>query len=70
MNAVRIAIERGHPAYDCMCLVLALRIGTEAVTADRQFISAVARTRYKPVVVPLWEFFGKDDISRVHMQTP
>ncbi len=70
VDAVRIAIELGHPAYDCMYLALALRIGTEVVTADKRFISAVARTRYKPVVVPLWEFFGKDDIGRVHMQTP
>ena len=69
VDAVRIAIELGHPAYDCMYLALALRIGTEVVTADKRFISAVARTRYKPVVVPLWEFFGKDDIGRVHMQT-
>ena len=53
-----------------MYLALALRIGTEVVTADQRFISAVAGTRYKPVVVPLWEFFAEDDIGRVHMQTP
>ena len=69
VDAARIAIELGHPAYDCMYLALALRIGTEVVTADNRFISAVAGTRYKPVVVPLGEFFGEDDIGGVHMQT-
>lgn len=70
VDAVRIAIELGHPTYDCMYLALAIRIGTAVVTADKRFVSAVARTRYKPVVVGLREFFGNDDLGRVHRQTP
>ena len=70
VEALRIAIELGHPAYDCMYLALALGIGAKVVTADGRFVSAVASTRYKPVVVPLWEFFGNDDAGLVHMRLP
>ena len=70
VDAVRIAIELGHPAYDCMYLALAIRIGTAVVTADKRFVSAVAGTRYEPVVIPLQEFFGNDDLGRIHMQAP
>ena len=45
VDAVRIAIELGHPANDCMYLALAIHIGTAVVTADKRFVSAVARTR-------------------------
>lgn len=70
VDALRIALELGHPAYDCMYLALALRIGADVVTADKRFVLAVASTDYKPVVVPLWEFFGNDDPGLVHMRTP
>ena len=69
VEAVRIAVELGHPAYDCMYLALALLIGTKVVTADKRFVSAVASTTYRPVVVPLWEFVGNGGASLVHMQT-
>ena len=53
-----------------MYLALGLRIGAKVVTADKRFVSAVAPTEYKPVVVPLWEFFGDDDAGLVHMRLP
>ena len=70
VKALRIAVELGHPAYDCIYLALALRIGAKVVTADKRFVSAVASTPYRPVVIPLWDFFGNDDGGLVHLQTP
>ena len=69
VEAVRIAVELGHPAYDCTYLALALRIGTKVVTADKRFVSAVASTTYGPIVVPLWEFVGNHGAGLVHMRT-
>lgn len=69
VEAVRIAVELGHPAYDCMYLALALLIGAKVVTADKRFVSAVASTTYGPIVVPLWEFVGSHGTGLVHMQT-
>lgn len=69
VEAVRIAAELGHPAYDCMYLALALLIGAKVVTADKRFVSAVASTTYGPIVVPLWEFVGSHGTGLVHMQT-
>ena len=69
VEAVRIAVELGHPAYDCMYLALALLIGAKVVTADKRFVSAVASTTYGPIVVPLWEFVGSHGSGLVHMQT-
>ncbi len=69
VEAVRIAVELGHPAYECMYLALALLIGTKVVTADKRFVSAVASTTYRPIVVPLWEFVGNGGAGLVHTQT-
>lgn len=70
VEALRIAVELGHPACDCMYLALGLRIGAKVVTADKRFVSAVSSTEYKPVVVPLWEFFENGDAGLVHMRLP
>ena len=69
-EALRIAVELGHPVYDCMYLALARRIGAKVVTADERFVSAAASTPYRLVIVPLWDFFGEDDGGLLHMQTP
>ncbi len=69
VEAVRIAVELGHPAYDCMYLALALLTGTKVVTADKRFVSAVASTTYRPIVVPLWEFVRNGGAGLIHMQT-
>ncbi len=69
VEAVRIAVELGHPAYDCMYLALALLIGSQVVTADKRFVSAVASTPYRTIVSPLGEFVGNHGGGLVHMQT-
>lgn len=69
-EALRFALELGQPAYDCMYLALAVRIGGKVVTADKRFVSAVDSTEYKSAVVPLWEFFGNLDGGLVHLRTP
>jgi len=40
--ALKLAIEIGHPVYDCIYLALALHHRTHVVTADRRFASAVS----------------------------
>ena len=70
VDAARIAIELGHPECDCIYLALALRIGTELVTAGKRFIAAVAGTTNKPAMVALADLLGNKDFRRFHMQTP
>lgn len=43
-EALGLALEMGHPVYDCIYLALALRHDTEVVTADRRFDAAVGRS--------------------------
>ena len=43
-QALVLAVEIGHPLYDCLYLALALRHGTEVVTANRRFAAAAARS--------------------------
>ncbi len=69
VEAVRIAVELGHPVYDCMYLALASLIGSQVVTADKRFVSAAASTPYRTIVSPLWEFVGNHSAGLVHMQT-
>jgi predicted nucleic acid-binding protein len=41
-QALKLAIEIGHPVYDCIYLALALQHQTYVVTADRRFASAAS----------------------------
>ncbi|PIO97626.1 type II toxin-antitoxin system VapC family toxin [Pleomorphomonas carboxyditropha] len=41
--ATRLAIELGHPAYDCVYLALALRQKLRFVTADKHLLATVAQ---------------------------
>ena len=41
-QALKLAIEIGHPVYDCIYLALALQHRTHVVTADRRFASAAS----------------------------
>lgn len=43
-RALELAIEIGHPVYDCLYVALALRHDTYVVTADRRFAAASALT--------------------------
>ena len=40
--ALKLALEIGHPVYDCIYLALALQHHTHVVTADRRFASAAS----------------------------
>ena len=42
-EALRLAMELGHPVYDCMYLACALRLDAYVVTDDRRFLAAAAR---------------------------
>jgi len=41
-QALELAVEMGHPVYDCIYLALALHHQTHVVTADRRFASAAS----------------------------
>lgn len=43
--ALRMAIELGHPAYDCMYLSLAVANGRRFVTADERFLRKLGEDR-------------------------
>jgi predicted nucleic acid-binding protein len=42
-RALSLAVEIGHPIYDCVYLALALHHETHVVTADRRFVAAADR---------------------------
>ena len=42
-RALTLAIEIGHPIYDCVYLALAVIRGAQMVSADRRFVNAVRR---------------------------
>jgi predicted nucleic acid-binding protein len=42
--ALKLAMEIGHPVYDCLYLALALHHQTHVVTADRRFFASAAST--------------------------
>jgi predicted nucleic acid-binding protein len=42
-DALRLAVDIGHPVYDCLYLALALRRDTRVITADRRFVAAASR---------------------------
>jgi predicted nucleic acid-binding protein len=44
-RALELAVDGGHPVYDCVYLALALHQNTHVVTDDRRFAAAAARLR-------------------------
>lgn len=58
-HSVRLAIEIGHPAYDCIYLALARRLGAPLVTADMRFVNRVAPTVYASTMIRLSEYRGE-----------
>ncbi|MYD66087.1 MAG: type II toxin-antitoxin system VapC family toxin [Chloroflexi bacterium] len=58
-DAVRLAIEIGHPAYDCIYLALARRLGAPLVTADMRFVNRVAPTMYANTMIRLSDYRGE-----------
>ncbi len=55
-DAVRIAIELDHAAYDCIYLALAHRLGARVVTADMRFMRRVAPTAHGGAIVGLADY--------------
>jgi predicted nucleic acid-binding protein len=49
-RALKLAIEIGHPIYDCVYLAMAEQMGEQLLTADRRFLRAVAGTPYRTQV--------------------
>ncbi len=43
-NAIRMAVELNHPAYDCLYLELAIRHGCRLVTADERLLKRLGQT--------------------------
>lgn len=55
-DAVRLAVALDRPAYDCVYLALAYRIGAKVVTADARFVNALAATEHDGVVSLLADY--------------
>jgi predicted nucleic acid-binding protein len=45
-QALELAVEMGHPVYDCIYLALALHHRTHVLTADRRFVFAASSTAH------------------------
>lgn len=52
-QALRLALDLGHPVYDCVYLALAERMGRVLVTADNRFFKALCATVHASQVVAL-----------------
>ncbi len=52
-DVLRIADALRHPAYDCVYLALARRIGATLVTADERFMNLVTPTEYRDAIALL-----------------
>ena len=52
-RALEIALDLGHPVYDCVYLALALRMGRALITADGRLRRAVRATEHAAHVVAL-----------------
>ncbi|MEO6012294.1 MAG: type II toxin-antitoxin system VapC family toxin [Devosia sp.] len=51
--ALMIALELGHPIYDCIYLAAAEEFQARVVTADRRLLSKIAGTRFSDLAVSL-----------------
>jgi predicted nucleic acid-binding protein len=52
-RALAIALEIGHPVYDCLYLALGERMGRTLVTADARFLTAVRSRRFASRAIAL-----------------
>lgn len=55
-DAVRLSLSLDHPAYDCIYLALALRIGATVVTADSRFVNVVTSTEHGESILMLADY--------------
>jgi predicted nucleic acid-binding protein len=53
LAAASLALELGHPIYDCLYLAMAIRENALVITADRRFRDAVDRSAARAGLVRL-----------------
>lgn len=46
-DALKMAMDLGHPVYDCIYIALASRLGFTCITADKELIAKLVRTPFK-----------------------
>ncbi|GGO61530.1 type II toxin-antitoxin system VapC family toxin [Roseovarius pacificus] len=54
-RALDLALELGHPVYDCIYLAVAERMNRFLITADIQFIESICLTKHAHRVISLHE---------------
>ncbi len=59
-RALEIAIFLEHPAYDCLYLACAERVGGRVVTADRTFLRKVKGSSFADLVVFLPDWVAEE----------
>ena len=52
-RALDLALELGHPVYDCLYLALAERLDRTLITADKRFLKALGASRHESRAVDL-----------------
>jgi len=58
-RALQIGLELNHPAYDCIYIACAEKLGSILVTADTRLARAVQATRFASRIVHLADFGAK-----------
>jgi predicted nucleic acid-binding protein len=53
VRASELAIDLGHPAYDCFYLALAEKRGSQVVSADKRLAEKLAGTSYQGLLIQL-----------------
>jgi len=56
--AFTLALELNHPAYDCLYIALAQRLGVPLVTADRRLVAALRKRPAPPCIVRTLDELG------------
>jgi predicted nucleic acid-binding protein len=52
-TAVKLAVDHGHPVYDCVYLALAIQTGARVVTVDKRFLSVFEKSEHENRVISL-----------------
>ena len=55
-RAIGIALQLGHPIYDCFYLACADRIGSRLVTVDRRLLASISDTEFTSLAVDVSDF--------------
>lgn len=52
-TAVKLAVDNGHPVYDCIYLALAIQTGARVVTVDKRFLNVFGKSDHAERVILL-----------------